>query len=144
MDRRRFLGTVAGGLLAAPLAVNSQAPPARARIGVFFAGLPDNPLERAWARSFVVALDNLGWAEGRNLALDWRYSEGREDRRHAIAEEFVRLKVDVIVVASTPESLVAKRVVKTTPLVTVLVGDPVGSVLSRISPDPAAISPVHR
>jgi putative ABC transport system substrate-binding protein len=113
--------------LAAPLAFNSQAQPARARIGVFFSGLPHNALERAWGQTFTVALANLGWVEGQNLALDWRYSEGRDDRRYAIVEKFVHLKVDVIVVESTPESVIAKRMARTIPLVVVLVGDPVGS-----------------
>src|SRR5262245_30024885 len=72
LERRAFLGTLAGSVLAAPLVANSQAPPARARIGVFFAGWPDNPLELSWARTFVAALGTLGWAEGQNLVLDWR------------------------------------------------------------------------
>src|SRR5262245_58242036 len=127
LERRAFLGTLAGSVLAAPLVANSQAPPARARIGVFFAGWPDNPLELSWARTFVAALGTLGWAEGQNLVLDWRWADGLDDKRHTIAEEFVRLKVDAIVIPSTPESLVAKRLTKTIPVVMVLVGDPIGS-----------------
>jgi putative ABC transport system substrate-binding protein len=78
-------------------------------------------------RSFVSSLRDLGWVENQNLALEWRYSEDREDRRRAIVEEFVRLKVNVIVVQSTPETAVTKQVTKTIPVVMVLVGDPVGS-----------------
>ena len=99
----------------------------RARIGVFFSGSPHTAFEGTWGRSFLSALGHLGWVEGHNLTLEWRYSEDREDRRHAIVEEFLQLKVDVIVVQSTPESLMAKRLTKTIPIVMVLVGDPMGS-----------------
>jgi putative ABC transport system substrate-binding protein len=124
IDRRTFLliCAAAGG----PLTVEAQGLPVRARIGVFFSGLPPG-FQGTWGRSFSSALADLGWVEGKNLSLEWRHSEDRDDRRHAIVEEFVRLKVDVIVVESTPESVIAKRVAKTTPLVMVLVGDPVGS-----------------
>jgi putative ABC transport system substrate-binding protein len=64
--------------------------------------------ERTWGRSFVSALANLGWVENQNLALEWRYS-------------------DVLVVQSTPETAVVKRITSTVPVVMVLVGDPVGS-----------------
>jgi putative ABC transport system substrate-binding protein len=94
---------------------------------VFFSGSPHTAFERTWGRTFVVALSGLGWVDGQNLSLEWRYSEDREDKRRAIVEEFVRLKVDVIVVQSTPETAVAKQVTSTIPVVMVLVGDPVGS-----------------
>src|SRR5262245_1330159 len=99
----------------------------RARIGVFSSGSPQPAFERTWGRSFVSALGLLGWVEGQNLTLEWRYSEDREDKRRAIVEEFLQLKADVIVIQSTPESLVAKRLTKTIPVVMVLVGDPIGS-----------------
>src|SRR4029453_12410766 len=64
--------------------------------------------------------------EGKNLVLEWRHSEDQENRRRAIIEEFIRLKVDVIVVPSTPEMIVRNRGAQTIPVVMVLVGNPVG------------------
>jgi len=115
------------GLLTAPIAVEAQRPLVKARIGVFFSGSPQTAFERTWGRSFVSALGLLGWTEGQNLSLEWRYSEDRDDQRRAIVEEFLQLKVDAIVVQSTPESLVAKRMTTTVPIVMVLIGDPVGA-----------------
>ena len=136
MDRRAFMGGV--GLAVLATYAEAQRPPSRARIGVFFSGSPHTAFERTWGRSFVSALGSLGWVEGDNLTLEWRYSEDREDRRHAIVEEFLKLKVDVIVVQSTPESLVAKRLTKTVPVVMVLVGDPIGSGLVKSLARPGA------
>jgi len=113
--------------LAAPIVVEAQRPLVKARIGVFFSGSPQTAFERTWGRSFVSALGLLGWTEGQNLSLEWRYSEDRDDQRRAIVEEFLQLKVDAIVVQSTPESLVAKRMTTTVPIVMVLIGDPVGA-----------------
>jgi putative ABC transport system substrate-binding protein len=129
MDRRRFLLTSLAGALVAPLAAEAQQTPTRARIGLVLSGsAAQNPYaQRLLGSSFVPALRGLGWVEGKNLVLEWRYSEDQEDRRGAIVEEFIRLKIDVIVVPSTPETIVTKRATKTIPVVMVLVGDPVGT-----------------
>jgi putative tryptophan/tyrosine transport system substrate-binding protein len=124
MNRRRFLVTSLVGVVAGSVVAEAQQ---RARIGVFFSGSPQTAFENTWGRSFVSALRSLGWVEGSNLTLDWRYSQDQEERRRAIVEEFVRLKVDVIVIQSTPETAVTKRLASTIPVVMVLVGDPVGS-----------------
>jgi putative ABC transport system substrate-binding protein len=70
-------------------------------------------------------LRDLGWVEGQNLAIEWRYSGGRAELLPGFAEELVRLGVDLIVVPSTPTALAAKKTTQTIPLVTVAVGDPV-------------------
>ena len=126
MERRAFIvGSVAA--FALPLTAAAQTVSARARVGVFFSGSPQTAFERTWGRSFVSALRSLGWVEAQNLVVEWRYSEDQEERRRAIVDEFLRLKADVIVVQSTPETAVTKRLTSTTPVVMVLVGDPVGS-----------------
>jgi ABC-type uncharacterized transport system substrate-binding protein len=126
MGRRAF---VVGGVaaLAVPVAVEAQQRPVRARIAVFFSGSPQTAFEQTWGRSFVSQLRNLGWVEGQNLALEWRYSEDQDDRRRALAEDFVRRKLDVIVVQSTTETVEMKRATTTIPIVMVLIGDPVGA-----------------
>jgi putative ABC transport system substrate-binding protein len=127
VDRRRFLLTSLAGALAVPDAVEAQQRPVRARIAVFFSGSPQTAFEQTWGRSFVSQLRNLGWVEGQNLALEWRYSEDQDDRRRALAEDFVRRKLDVIVVQSTTETVEMKRATTTIPVVMVLIGDPVGA-----------------
>jgi putative ABC transport system substrate-binding protein len=127
IDRRTFLAGTGTVLLAAPLAAEGQQGPVRARIAVFFSGSPQTAFEQTWGRSFVSQLRNLGWVEGQNLALEWRYSEDQDDRRRALAEDFVRRKLDVIVVQSTTETVEMKRATTTIPVVMVLIGDPVGA-----------------
>jgi putative tryptophan/tyrosine transport system substrate-binding protein len=127
IDRRAFLAGTGAVLLGAPLAVEGQQRPVRARIAVFFSGSPQTAFEQTWGRSFVSQLRNLGWVEGQNLALEWRYSEDQDDRRRALAEDFVRRKLDVIVVQSTTETVEMKRATTTIPIVMVLIGDPVGA-----------------
>jgi putative tryptophan/tyrosine transport system substrate-binding protein len=69
----------------------------------------------------------LGWIEGRIIAIDYRWTEGRDERLAEIAAEFVRLKVDIIVTAGTPQTLAAKHATSVIPIVFAAVGDPVGA-----------------
>jgi hypothetical protein len=86
--RRLGLAVVfALGFALAPFAAEAQPAPTRARIGVFLTGSAQTPYaQRTWGPSFVSALRDLGWMEGKNLVLEWRYSEDQEDRRRAIVE----------------------------------------------------------
>ena len=72
-------------------------------------------------------LRDLGWIEGQNIAIEPRWSEGREDRFTALAAELVRRKVDIIVASSTPAALAAKRATSTIPIVVTYIADPVGT-----------------
>ena len=72
-------------------------------------------------------LRELGWIEGRTVAIEYRWAEGRAERSAEIAAEFVRLKVDVIVTAGTAQSLAAKQATSVIPIVFAVAGDPVGS-----------------
>ncbi len=122
MDRRTFLGTLAGGLLAAPLAAEAQQPPKTARIG--FMSLSSGPTP---TMDISPGLRELGWIEGQNLAIEYRWAASREDQLPALAVELVRLKVDVIVTSSTQAAQAAKRATTTIPIVATFVADPVGS-----------------
>src|SRR6266700_5542003 len=94
MHRRAFLGTVAGGLLAAPLAVEAQQAAKVARIGWLGANLAASPhLHEA----FRQGLRDLGYVEGRNFVIEYRDAEGKLERLPALAAELVARKVDVIV-----------------------------------------------
>jgi putative tryptophan/tyrosine transport system substrate-binding protein len=77
--------------------------------------------------AFMQRLRELGWIQGRTLAIEYRWAEGRDDHLAQIAAEFVRRRVDVIVTSATPPSLAMKRATSTIPIVFVTVGDPVGT-----------------
>src|SRR5712664_3862797 len=94
MDRRAFISGITGGLLAAPLAAKAQQPGKVARIGVLAQGSPtSNPISEAFRQQ----LRELGYIEGQNIVLEYRWAEGRAERLPDLAAELVRLKVDVIV-----------------------------------------------
>jgi putative ABC transport system substrate-binding protein len=77
--------------------------------------------------AFRQELSKLGWIEGKNIVIEYRFAEQRLDRLPDLAADFVRLKVDLIVVASTPPALAAKSATTTIPIVMANAGDPVGA-----------------
>ncbi len=122
--RRAFIGTLAGGLLAAPLAADAQPSGKVPRIGFLWT----RTLSEPGPDEFRQGLRELGWIEGQNLVIDYRFAEGRLDRLPDLAAELVRLKVDIIVAAvGTPAAAAAKNATKTIPIVMMAVGDPVGT-----------------
>jgi len=123
VDRRRFIGTVAGGLLAAPLAAEAQAPAKVSRIG-FLSGQSPTDLARQ-LEAFRQGLRELGYVEGRNIAIEFRFAEGQPERLPALAAELVRLKVDIIVTSGPPAPLAAKQATTTIPIVFAVSNDPV-------------------
>jgi len=87
-----------------------------------------SPSETAlWHQAFRQALRDLGWVEGKNISIEYRYSVGRDDRLYDLAADLVRLKVDIIVTALTPDTLAARNATREIPIVMATVGDPVGS-----------------
>jgi putative ABC transport system substrate-binding protein len=123
VDRRSFLGTLASGLLAAPLAARAQQAAKIARIGFLSLNLtPNSHLGKA----FREGLRDLGYVEGRNVVIEFRDAEGKPERLPALAAELVVLKVDVIVTGGgTPPALAAKRATNTLPIVFASAPDPV-------------------
>src|SRR5262245_58732292 len=98
MKRRDFI-TLLGGAVAWPLTARAQQPAKLTTIG--FLGANTAPAQREWTDAFVQRLRELGWIEGRTVAIEYRWAEGRTERFGEIATEFVRLKVDVIVTQGT-------------------------------------------
>jgi putative ABC transport system substrate-binding protein len=94
-------------------------------IGYLGGGTPATESLRIAA--FSQQLRELGWIEGRNLAIEYRWPEGRIDRVGEIAAEFVQLKVDVIVTIGTPAALAAKRATSVIPIIFTTVADPIGA-----------------
>jgi ABC-type uncharacterized transport system substrate-binding protein len=124
MDRRRFLLTsLAGGLLAAPRASEAQQPAKIARLGILGAGSAAGVRLEA----FIQGLRDLGYVEGRNLVIEYRNHEGKEERLPALAAELVALKVDVILAVSTLPALAAMKVTRTLPIVFAAAAEPVTS-----------------
>ena len=114
-------------IVAAPPASGAQQPPKIPRIGRLSPGSPssDAPIRAG----FQQGLRDLGWVEGQNIAIEYRYAEGKVDRFPELAAELVDLKVDVIIAASTAGALAAKRATGTIPIVMITLGgeDPVAS-----------------
>jgi len=122
MDRRRFIGTVASGLLAAPLAADAQQAARVARVGYLTGSLAGALHLR---EVFRQGLHDLGYVDGRNVVIEYRDAEGKLERLPALAAELVALKVDVIMVGGTLAALAAKRATKTIPIVFASAVDPV-------------------
>ena len=87
----------------------------------------DQALYTEWVAAFIERLHEHGWIEGRTVAIEYRWAEGRNERASEIASEFVRMNVDVIVTASTPHVIATKRATSTIPIVFASAGDPVGN-----------------
>jgi putative ABC transport system substrate-binding protein len=123
--RRRDFITLLGGGAAWPLAARAQQPARLPTIGFVGAGTPST--YGAWVNAFVQRLHELGRVEGRNIAIEYRWAQGRNERYAEIAAEFARAKVDVIVAASTPAALAAQQATAAIPIVFVAVSNPIGA-----------------
>ena len=124
MKRREFI-TLLGGAAAWPLPAHTQQAGKLPTIG--FLGAATASVAGQWFAAFVQRLHELGWMEGRNIAIEVRWAEGRSERYAEIAAEFARLNVDVIVTIGTPASLAAKQATSVVPIVFVAASDPVGT-----------------
>ena len=126
MKRREFITLLGGAAVAWPLAARAQQAAKLPTIG--YLGSEARPIsQRAWAEAFVQRLRELGWIEGRTVAIEYRWGEGRPERYAEIAAEFVRLKVDVILAGGTEAAIAAKQATSVIPIVFPTAGDPVGS-----------------
>jgi putative ABC transport system substrate-binding protein len=121
MKRRDFIRLL-GGAAAWPLAARAQESAKRPTIGFLGA---DAAGWRPWTDAFVARLREVGWIEGRTVAIEYRWTEGRSDRVAEIAAEFVRRKVDVIV-TNGPSVATLKQATAIIPIVFAVAKDPVG------------------
>jgi putative tryptophan/tyrosine transport system substrate-binding protein len=104
MRRREFI-TMLGGAAAWPVAAGAQ-PTGKVPV-IGFLGATSASIQSQWVAAFVQRLRELGWIDGRNIAIEYRWGDGRAERFAEITAEFVRLKVDVIVTSGTPPILAA-------------------------------------
>src|SRR5262245_58340214 len=111
-DRRKLIVALGASALGAPLGSFAQAAKV-SRIGILFIGSRDQP----HLESFKRGLREHGYTEGKNVAIEYRYAEGKEDRLPALAAELVQLKVDVIVVTADNSAVAAREATRTIPIV---------------------------
>jgi putative ABC transport system substrate-binding protein len=121
VDRRRFLLTSLAGALASPLSAHAQQAGVMYRIGFLPFAACSVP------EAFRLALNGLGYVEGRNVVIECRAAAGSNEGLSDAATELMRLKIDVVVAHGTPAARAAQRATATTPVVFVTAGDPVGN-----------------
>ena len=132
MDRRAFLATF--GLLAAPRAGGAQQAWKVGRVGILRPGAPPDP----YVEAFRQGLHELGYAEDRNIVLEYRWAEGRDERLPDLAADLARLKVNVIVASGAASVLAARGATVDIPIVMPVIGDPVRLGLAASYARPAA------
>jgi len=123
--RRELLIALGAGALAWAGAVRAQVPPTVRRIGLLSGFSPS--VDASSYKELLLSLRDLGWVEGKNISIEYRYAEGRHDRLPDLAADLVRLKVDVIVTTATSDALAAQKATKAIPIVMVAAGNPVAN-----------------
>ncbi len=118
-----LINILALSIFLAPLATNAQQVPKVPRVGFLssFSASATAP----WLQAFRRGLRDLGWIEGKNISIEYRYAEGKRDRLPALAADLVRLKVDIIVSSIGTDTVAAKNATRTIPIVMASAGDPV-------------------
>jgi putative ABC transport system substrate-binding protein len=125
MRRREFLGVLGGAAAAWPLAASAQQPGKVARIG--YLGATSAFDQASWVEALRSGLRDLGYVEGKNFVIEFRWAEGRYDRLPLLAAELVGLKVDVLVTHGTPGTRAAKQATTTVPIIMAVAGDAVAT-----------------
>jgi putative tryptophan/tyrosine transport system substrate-binding protein len=126
MRRRDFIAAL-GGAAAWPMVARAQQPERMRRIGALIVFAENDPEQRARNTAFLNRLEELGWKDGRNLRIDYRFSEGDPERMLAHARELVALSPDLILVQANTALTALRQTTSTVPCVFVQVSDPVGS-----------------
>jgi putative ABC transport system substrate-binding protein len=125
VKRREFLALIGGTAVAWPLAVPAQQGGKTFRVG--YLGVSSSSLEPHYVAAFREKLRELGRVDGENIAIEYRWAEGQDDRLPSLATELVGLHPDVIVTTGTPGALAAMQATKTTPIVMASSADPVAA-----------------
>jgi putative ABC transport system substrate-binding protein len=127
IKRREFVSLLCGAAAAWPLAAGAQQPDRMRRIGVLMNLAADDAEGQARIAAFVQALQRLGWSDGRNVRIDYRWAAGDAGRFHKYAEELLALVPDVILASATPSVQALQQATGTVPIVFAIVADPVGA-----------------
>jgi putative ABC transport system substrate-binding protein len=125
LKRRHFITLLGGAAAAWPIAARAQQGERVRRIGVLSGFAEPDPEAQAWDAAFRKRLEELGWIDGRNVRIDYRWGAGSVERMQLFAKELVRLNPDVML--ATPATAALQRETRTIPIVFAIVSDPVGS-----------------
>src|SRR5437870_659523 len=128
MRRREFITLLSGAVAAWPLAARAQQPERMRRIGVLVGNAEDDPEMQARLAGLRQGLERLGWSDGRNIRIDYRFAPAASaDQAQPLAKELVALQPAVIFVQSTPLVAALQRESRAIPIVFTAVSDPIGS-----------------
>jgi len=127
MKRREFITLLSGAAAAWPLAARAQQGERVRRVGVLMNLAVGDPEGEARIAAFLEALQQLGWSDGRNVRIDYRWAAGDAGRFHRYAEELLALVPDVILASATPSVQALQQATRTVPIVFAIVADPVGA-----------------
>jgi putative tryptophan/tyrosine transport system substrate-binding protein len=108
MKRREFIAGI-GSAVASPVVARAQQGDRVRRIGVLLPGEENDPVRKTFVSAFTQALADLGWTDGRNVRMDFRWAGADINRIRAFAQELVGLQPDIIVASSTPASVALQR-----------------------------------
>jgi putative ABC transport system substrate-binding protein len=125
VGRRDFI-TLLGGAAVWPLAAHAQQTGPMRRIGVLSGFAASDPAHRSWIAAFQQELANLGWMDGRNIRIDYRWRDDSIEPIRALAAELVALRPDVLFVATTPALAALRQATRSIPMVFTAVADPIG------------------
>src|SRR5262249_11920160 len=125
--RREFITLLGGAAAAWPLAARAQQPERMRRVGVLIPLAANDPESPARVTALAQGLQQLGWTDGRNLRIDYRWAAGAPDRHRISAAELVALAPDVILAGSSPAVTALQQLTGTVPIVFVSIVDPVGA-----------------
>ena len=127
ISRRQVVLLLGAGALAVPSGSFAQQQGRVWRIGILSARTRSNTLNDSYFVDFLKGMRDLGYVEGKNVTIEWRFGDGNYERMPELAAQLVRLKPDIIVTAGTPPTKALQRATTTIPIVMATVTDPVGS-----------------
>ena len=127
MRRRDFIALLGGAAAAWPLRARAEEPDRVRRVGVLNAFAEADPQQHAWQGAFRSCLTELGWSDGRNVRVDYRWAAGNADQLQSLAAELVGMKPDVLIAIGTPATAALQAQTRSIPIVFAAVSDPIGS-----------------
>jgi len=136
MRRRDFIKVAAGSVAIAPLTAWAQQPAGMRRVGVLMTALESDSEYQTYISTLRKELQNLGWTEGGNLRIDYRWGGLNVESRGQFAKELIAMQPDVIFSQNTPTTITPHQQTQTVPIVFVLVSDPIGSGFVKSFPSP--------
>jgi len=127
MRRREFVKSIGGAAIAWPLTARAQQGERMRRVGALIGGAESDPDFQARVAAFRQSLEKLGWSEGKNIQIDYRFTAANRERTESFAKELVALQPEVIFASSTLPAAALQRESRTIPIVFGIVSDPVAS-----------------